>query len=495
MKRKRLIGYAAAVCLLTQTVLTAMPVQAAEKQAVLAIITDENTETTFDDFESGWTSILKQADASKDEVHVELRTDWIASENGFGSQSPAFENGMICLHDNQKIKLDLSGHIIDRKRTSFIDDGGIFYLHDSSSLSIVDSCPDAVHSDSDLHGGILRGGASGDTGGAIHVSDSASLQLSDISIVGCMSQYHGGAIAAFTENSITLQNVGFYTNITRDSFDPCYGGAIYLDNGADAYITHCAFEGNDSEDSGGALFIEEGSADIRDCSFYGNHATDNGGAIYAASDTEAFNLSQTLLLDNHADDYGGAFYTDTDCDIRVAENTFTRNECGESGGAIYVNDGLTVLVGGSISANSADGYGGGVYVNSRTDVGVQGDLVIQENLANGQKSNLCLQDGIASTARIINGGLYEGASIYLSTTSGGEVRTAKDISMIQAMSFLHADNGSLNSKNTYQKAEKFFGSVIGNGNLIFVIAASLSLLLLAGIIFIIVKRRGKHEKS
>ncbi len=496
MKQQRFFLGITVASLLTYASANTMPIQAAAvNPTVLAIIQDEDTQTVLDNFSSGWAYILEQADKSSDELYVELRTDWIASENGFGDRAPAFENGMICLHGNQKIKLDLKGHIIDRALTSFTNNGCIFCLHDSASLSIVDSCSDAEHPDSNLRGGILRGGASGNTGGAIQVNDSASLQISDISIVSCMSQYHGGAIAACTSKNITLQNTGFYTNITRDSTDSCYGGAVYLDRGAKAYIEHCAFEGNDSEDSGGAIFIEEGSADIRDCSFYGNHATDNGGAIFAAEDTAAFSLADSLFLDNHANENGGALYTDCECDARLWRNDFTHNNCGESGGAVYVNDGLTVLVSGTISGNTALEYGGGVFVNSRTDIGVQGDLVIQNNTVNGINNNLCLQDGMASTARIINGGLYQGASIYLSSTSDGEVRAAKDISITQALSYLHADNGSLTPKNTYKKAEKFYGSVIGRGNLVFVIVGCLSLILAAGIAIWISNRRKKHEKS
>lgn len=87
---------------------------------------------------------------------------------------------------------------------------------------------------------------------------------------------HAGALAAAEESSVTINIATFMGNNATQSD----GGAIYLEEGAKAYLDHVNLSHNMADDRGGAMASRlSGNLFIRNCSFRENTA-DNGGGLF-----------------------------------------------------------------------------------------------------------------------------------------------------------------------------------------------------------------------
>lgn len=497
---------------LSMTWLLPMAASAASTEDAAAILYTKEGDVSFDDLSQAWNYAVGIAEKSGAEITMTLQKDWIAKNGVFGTNLrenavlqfysvtsdliPAFENGRMMLDGNIHIVLDLNGHIIDRGLLTFEDGGGLFDVKGKSKLTIIDSEPTAVHRGMAMCGGILTGGASGDSAGCIALQDSAELVMQGGNVVGCMSQSNGGAIALGRRGgrpTLNIDGTKFYTNYAMDSADVCYGGAIYIGRGT-VNIQNAVFEGNYSEDSGGAIYIKDGTNVISNCIFRANTAKDDGGAIYTDTSLYSLNVMNCVFMENTADASGGACYFNGSNGACLWNNIMKQNHCAEYGGAICVNADRVYLVGGTISENTADKNGGGVYVDSLYDVGVQGLLVVAQNHVGQQDNNLCLQDGLMSTARITNGGLYPESMVCLTSTTKSAVRAAKNISLSQTSQYIKVDNGTWELQNQHLQQERLVASVIGNGNLILVIIGAAFIAAAAVVMMIFGKRRKRHAK-
>ena len=161
---------------------------------------------------------------------------------------------------------------------------------------------------------------------------------------------------------------------------------------------------------------------------------------------------------------------------------------------MYVESRYVYLVGSSITNNQAKSKnGGGVYVDSMYDIEVAEEVVIRDNTANGAANNICLQNGVASTAYMYCGGLYDGSYIGLSSTGGSSITAVKNISQYQANKFIHADDHErkLSITNTKEVATPLFASMISdNISLIIIIGG---VIVIAGVIVILYLRKRKKE--
>jgi hypothetical protein len=99
----------------------------------------------------------------------------------------------------------------------------------------------------------------------------------------------GGGMNNSSDTRPSLTNCSFLRNAAR------FGGGMYND-GADAMLTNCSFQGNSSVLQGGGMFNQSSSLNISNCSFQGNTATSSGGGgMYNASSSIT---ASTLTLTN-----------------------------------------------------------------------------------------------------------------------------------------------------------------------------------------------------
>ena len=288
-------------------------------------------------------------------------------------------------------------------------------------------------------------------GGGVYNTSSTPVTLIDSKFDGCFADYGGGL----------SYNEGGDMKLDRVEVNQCsankHGGGLCIISVYDVYSAAADFSSAVSIDN----------SDIHNCT-----AKDKGGGVYVYNDSKTFSETVKTKL------YKTSVYDNT----------------AKTGGGVYVESDYVYLIGSSIRKNQAESKnGGGVYVDSMYDIELAEDVVIRDNLAKGDINNLCLQNGIASTAYAYCGGLYDGAYIGISSTGSSDVTAVKNISQFQAGKFIHSDDyrRSLSMTNTREVETPLFASMISdNISLILIIGG---VVVIAGIILILYFRKRRKE--
>jgi predicted outer membrane repeat protein len=190
-------------------------------------------------------------------------------------------------------------------------------------------------------------------GGAIHVSGTGSLTITNATFIDNRSRWAGGALAVRTFDGLTTIDGALFEDnrSTRGA-----GGAIAnWMHGEDVY------ELEEFAEIFGTLIVNNSE-------FIGNLSQrSSGGAIYTEGDFSApmrLELSENQFLYNEASNEGGAIFVKRIYDEAVFDSSsFELNE-GRNGGALYFNQ--QVLFTGThldLASNSAAQSGGGIYAS------------------------------------------------------------------------------------------------------------------------------------
>lgn len=407
----------------------------------------------------------------------------------------------IKVPDGRSLTVDLNGHTVNRNRRSVMSgDGCVFLVGKGASLTVEDSFPDAVNYSTAIRGGVITGGAGDDIGGGIQLNDNSRLTMTGGSIVGCVTNDHGGAIRVDGDNvKINIRSAGFYSNMTLDSTDNSHGGAVYSDgSGCEVTVADSVFEGNYSEDSGGAVFINEGRFTAVNCLFNGNKCLDHGGAVYVEKGS-AVSFDGCIFINNRSDGYAGAVYCNSSEGTRLS-GKFRSNSAGKAGGALFVNGDAVSVQDAEIIGNITGDRGGGMYVDELYDINIQGILVVKDNYKENKSRDDIFLDSIGiATARVYDGGLYDGSEVWV-LTSGNQI-VSEDISDFQQRYF-HGDDPSktlsFTADGSKTRSQTLITSAIGGGNVLFIIIAA-AVIAIAAAAAVIVKSKkkgaGKSEKQ
>ena len=144
------------------------------------------------------------------------------------------------------------------------------------------------------------------------------------------------------------------------------GAALAWMGVTDIHIVDYKFRDNTAENSGGAIFIDEGSNNdiIENCTFEGNHITNmsvnhNGGAI----DCRGENLTIDYVdFTNNGAYTGGAIYMGSNSkNIRIFDSNFTENYAMGDGGALGLKAESLSINNTIFKSNTAVRNGGAVY--------------------------------------------------------------------------------------------------------------------------------------
>ena len=392
--------------------------------------------------------------------------------------------------------LDLNGYTLDRHTGGrMVSDGYVFLLDENAALTVEDSAPERKKGSSGIAGGVITGGAGDDVGGGFQLKKGARLTMTGGAVSDCVTNDHGGAIrVAGSGVTVTLKNAGFYCNMTCDSTDNCHGGAIYSDY-EDCTVTAdgCIFEGNYSEDNGGAVYVNDGEFHASGCLFSDNMCLDDGGAVYIESGARA-TLDACDFRLNRANGDGGAVYGNSSEGTRLS-GSYRYNTAGEDGGAICVCGNAVSIADAEIRDNTAGSHGGGVYVDELYDVSVQGCLVIRDNnSAKNLRDNLYLDDFGLTEAKVWCGGLDAGSEVWI-RTGDDEHTVCENISAYQKRYFWQDDSAKsfqFTADGSKTETLRLITSAIGSGDppLIFF---GIGVMLIAGTVFVAVnihKRKG-----
>ena len=485
MKNKKII------CFIVLLATLAFPLGIAAADESCATVSSGGEVFSYSSFEDAWNRAAELGNSG--EVTFSLNKNWEADDTGSLGSGCGFSGGALSYSGRNNLTLDLNGCSIDRNLFAPRSNGAVIYVN--STMTIIDSKSGEYTVSKLFRGGAVMNGSNSARGGGIVVSDNATLNVSGGTILNCVSSDDGGAISVVGSGARLNVNGGaFYGNRTYDSSGECCGGAIYSSK-ATVDISNAVFEGNYAEDNGGAIYAVDGSLSISNSSFYSNSSTEEGGAISVDGSVRTV-IRDSLFSANSSDDDGGAVYCDSDGGTYFYDCSMYYNHSASEGGAIHVNDDKVFIIGGAYRYNTADEYGGGIYVDSMNDINASGKLIIKDNLSKGKESDLCLQDGVASTAYLYCGGFYEGSAVYLCSTGTGSRLAIKGIDKFQYNNYIRFDSGFTADKLTTiavsSSGIRAIASVLGNGNVAYI---GVSVVFAAAMIVVSVSIKKKRERE
>lgn len=259
-------------------------------------------------------------------------------------------------------------------------------------------------------------------GGAVNTK-TAKLTVTDSQFVGCHAKSNGGAI-----NHGSIEKDRVKTTITRTTFIGCsttgtdvssygYGGSVST-YAKSVEMDGCTVRNSVSSNNGGGLYCEStiANAVITNTSFDRCSVERNtgfGGAVYSKG--SAVTIKGTSKISNcTAPAYSGAIHMDkTVGTLTVSGNAVVEKCYANKGGAIYLNNGVTMNIAGSPEFTQ-NGY---AMVSGTLEQADDGACIYLE-----QGSRLNISDSpkfsrniLPNRPRIVNGGITDNVrqDIYL----------------------------------------------------------------------------------
>ena len=233
----------------------------------------------------------------------------------------------------------------------------------------------------------------GSEGGAIFAGPGSELFVDGASFSSNIAQNMGGAVYIESSN-VTLVSNAF------DGNSAVYGGAMYVVNSTVTRSVNVSFRGNNAE-NGGAIVIANSNVTWSEyTTFISNNATKNGGALlitgssYVGWDVQHeiswISYFSGLLNSSRTSSYDWASYnsstfgTSTIDWIEInhgGETVFTNNRAEELGGAIYVGDSEISWSGSMLLERNSAQYGGALYLEDGVTVKANGPTTFDSNNA------------------------------------------------------------------------------------------------------------------
>jgi len=242
-----------------------------------------------------------------------------------------------------------------------------------------------------LTGSTLTSNTASTYGGAVCNFSGGVLILSGDTLTNNVADFWGGALFNYYGATISITNSTINNNTAYGTF----GGALFNDQGT-ANITGSTFAGDNIDDFGlgvgGAIASLLGTLNISTTTFNGDGGVFvvGGGAIYA--DDISTTISNSTFTSNQAE-YGAGIYQDSNDNMIVSGSTFTDNIASNDtgtvnyGGALY-NSGSAYFYNTTVTANQAE-YGGGIFCF--------GDLIL---------TNCTVSANSATASSSAGGGIY-----------------------------------------------------------------------------------------
>ncbi len=477
-------------CFLITTALALSMSVPAYADQTCAIVTSGDSSTPYTSFEEAWNKAVELGKSS--EVTIKLNKDWEANSSGSLGGGSGFKSGGLSYSGSNNLTLDLNGCVIDRNLIKPQENGAVIFVN--STMTIIDSRSNEYTAFDLFKGGAIQNGANTNRGGGIVVADNATLNFNGGTILNCVSTDDGGAISITGSGSkLNVDGGSFYGNRTYDASGECDGGAVYSSD-ATLTISNSVFEGNYAEDSGGAIYANNGNLTATSVLFNSNTSLEEGGAVFADGSLKTTMTKCKFLRNNSSGDDGGAVYCDSSNGTYLKDCEMYYNHSSSEGGAVYINADKVFVLGGTYQYNTADEYGGGIYVDSMYDINASGKVIIQDNTSKGKASDLCLQDGTSTTAYLYCGGFYEGSSIYLCSNETGSQLAIKGVDKFQYTNYIHFDSGfkqakvistALSSDNIRAEA-----SILGKGNWKYIVLCICVFIISAVLMRYVKKKKG-----
>lgn len=280
---------------------------------------------------------------------------------------------------NKSLTLDLNGKTLT-------GDGMDSVVTITGENTIVTIMSSALNEDESVKNGSITGGVGSKDhnfcfGGGVFIVD-ATVTLSNLTISkNCTDREYdetanydrtgGGGIASVKAN-LTLNNVTVTNNYTKN----CSGGGGICTLGGILTINNATIANNESDDEGGGIFAENTVVEIQKAVIRNNCASLAGG-IYIVNDEDIINVGENYQL-------GTKVVNIPDKDSVISYATIESNTASSIGGGLYIGGQNELTISNStISGNNGSAQGGGIVAYSPAELVLDNTDVFQNEAAAG----------------------------------------------------------------------------------------------------------------
>ena len=258
----------------------------------------------------------------------------------------------------------------------------------------------------------------------------------------------GSGILANNRVNITMEDGAIIRNNTNSNYE--LGGGILIGNGSTFTMNGGEISGNTANGGGGVAIIGStmvmNNGTISNNSTYktsgqgsygagvyvADYANSSGGDTLFTATPASFEMNGGKITGNKALDYGGGILTfpqqGQQITININNGNISGNQVTEgSGGAVAAFFGVTELnvKGGTLSGNSAQNYGGGVFLYDTTNVTISGGTISENKASQGggvylwptsaaKQTGGSIENNVANAGGGVCGGTY--------TMTGGVIK-------------------------------------------------------------------------
>lgn len=280
---------------------------------------------------------------------------------------------------DKSLTLDLNGKTLT-------GDGMDSVVTITGENTIVTIMSSALNEDESVKNGSITGGVGSKDhnfcfGGGVFIVD-ATVTLSNLTISkNCADREYdetanydrtgGGGIASVKAN-LTLNNVTVTNNYTKN----CSGGGGICTLGGILTINNATIANNESDDEGGGIFAENTVVEIQKAVIRNNCASLAGG-IYIVNDEDIINVGGNYQL-------GTKVVNIPDKDSVISYATIESNTASSIGGGLYIGGQNELTISNStISGNNGSAQGGGIVAYSPAELVLDNTDVFQNEAAAG----------------------------------------------------------------------------------------------------------------
>jgi hypothetical protein len=350
--------------------------------------------------------------------------------------------------------------------------GGTIAFNCGGTHSIIFSSQRLITSQVIVDGGGLVTLSGGNANRIFFVNPGARLELRNITLSnGYVATGNGGAIASL--GSLHLDNAAFRNNHTSteggsggaivsegpmivvdslfENNSAANGGAVYLRFGAGlGTFTNTTFRGNKALSAvngwGGAILLWDGAQlTVRGCDFDSNVAR-RGGAIHNQFANVGLVVEQgTLVRNNSASESGGALWLKAGTTL-IEESVIASNRAEASGGAIFNDGGTLTITDSSIALNSASLNGGGLWIRdgitSITGTTLVGNAATYHPMGDESGGGIFLLGSAGTQLSLLNStlsgntaGIGSGGAIWARAFSGSMAIDLRQVTIADNVAF------------------------------------------------------------
>lgn len=288
--------------------------------------------------------------------------------------------------------------------------GGALYIQGVAALTVT-------------NGDMNNNSSSNGNGGFLYAQSDVNLVMDGVRLEQNNANYSGGVVYSSGFGTFSANNSVFKQNRVIANYSN--GGVFYFSTGVNATITSSSAIQNTATASGGVISAGyiSGRLVISNSLFSQNQVTQNGngGVMYVASPLTA-TITSTTMSQNTSPNGGAAIAASSGSTTFVTDNSYYTDNVvvqGGTGGALYLNGGITCIKNSVFTGNTCPNPGGAIYIGSPTSLTMANTLVKQNTVwQNGPGGGLYLTlatGNITSTTisqnTAVNG---QGGGLYVS---------------------------------------------------------------------------------